>query len=1151
MKSAFIKLFLVTALLCPLTGLSQATIGYHRVGQVLAKGNGVNAVVVPYATVTVTSAVDGTAAVIYSDPLLSSQISPPVITADGSGNYSYYIPINYLTTETITSPGQGSFTVSNVGIVSSGSGTVNPGSAGQIAYYPSTGSAVSGESVSSLGAVVLDPSISQPAIQPLGTTLSVTNLNDVFWVDGYLGITATGGSPYASGTYAKWTVVTYSGSTYVSMVDGNTTSPATATGVCGVSTNSTGTCYWFVVDSAVTITTPTTCLSAPDFAEMDATAWIQTSNEDAVIEFGEGPMSATFYTTCLGLAHSKIQNRGITSFIGTGSGGINSSTYIHVAGGTTINRAVLYTPPSDNSNDYLSIKDSGLAFYIGGGRASSCASYNGIQHSLIEDLYFSGAPSGSAGELGCFNVGVNSSSLYGGYENKFVNIKVQAMGAEPSSYATINLTSCAITNTTITGSGGTATLTTANTSACPTGSVVFVGGLTAGACLNNGGSVDGNGYTVGTVVTNTSIQITAPAGCSAVGSTADAGSATVYTVVSGGAGYTSTLPPFGVQESATGGFYVAHNMTQATGLSANISSGAVNYVTVTTAPILPATTVTANAPVVMMNNSVFPDGYYWGNGTDNVSEDIVLQGATNNACMETGAWPWDHRHAHCYADNAVDFEDYGGTTYEGGTQIDTLMYIGFYTHSANNGSHSTVSGGIKVSNVSKWKNQYLFLVGFGSDPYFEGGINCSSNGSYAWTKIATDGVTNGGAVKYGTQSGYYFTDLTDGTCDTTTSPQADVSTMVTPASNIYPWKAYITPLQSGRCANSTYACYNVSGSDSTTNLFEWDNAQSQVAAISRGGGITGASLTDTGLTTANAIPKNSSAGLLSESSLTDNGTTVATTEAASTGALTAPSETINGNIIQTAGNLSYWAASGGSLAVNGLLSQPPASTANSGTPNVASGSYITYDSLWNGSAAVTEAWALTPFQSVTGLAGNSNLTLQFQPATGFTGTSQFVIATNQGATSSNNYAAPGLSFKGSEWSGSAPTADIWNIAFVLGSGSNPTSALTFTHTGSGGAASVNFGSFPLAAGAINGVTLASGGKIVYTGTGTYTTATSDTFTVTGATASSNCVPGPTNATAAAATVQAYISSVSTNSVTVSHVATTASGGTINIHCTAN
>jgi hypothetical protein len=74
---------------------------------------------------------------------------------------------------------------------------------------------------------------------------------------------------------------------------------------------------------------------------------------------------------------------------------------------------------------------------------------------------------------------------------------------------------------------------------------------------------------------------------------------------------------------------------------------------------------------------------------------------------------------------------------------------------------------------------------------------------------------------------------------------------------------------------------------------------------------------------------------------------------------------------------------------------------------------------------------------------------------------------------------------------------------------------------------------------------------VFTGIGTYTTATSDAFTVTGATASSHCFVQATNALAAANTVVPYVSSVTTNSVTVTHVATTASGGTVNILCTGN
>ena len=76
--------------------------------QVLARApqGGVTANVVPNAKITVTSTATGLAATIYSNPALNAQITPPLITADNSGNYSYYIPLNYCVTETITAPGQ-------------------------------------------------------------------------------------------------------------------------------------------------------------------------------------------------------------------------------------------------------------------------------------------------------------------------------------------------------------------------------------------------------------------------------------------------------------------------------------------------------------------------------------------------------------------------------------------------------------------------------------------------------------------------------------------------------------------------------------------------------------------------------------------------------------------------------------------------------------------------------------------------------------------------------------------------------------------------------------------------------------------------------------------------------------------------------------
>ena len=111
------KFLLAAILLCPLIGLfGQATSGYSRFGQVLARApQGVGAQIVPYATISVTTSATGVAATIYSDPGLTDQIIPPVLTADGNGMYQYYIPMNYMVTETISSPNQGSFVLPNIG----------------------------------------------------------------------------------------------------------------------------------------------------------------------------------------------------------------------------------------------------------------------------------------------------------------------------------------------------------------------------------------------------------------------------------------------------------------------------------------------------------------------------------------------------------------------------------------------------------------------------------------------------------------------------------------------------------------------------------------------------------------------------------------------------------------------------------------------------------------------------------------------------------------------------------------------------------------------------------------------------------------------------------------------------------------------------
>jgi hypothetical protein len=81
--------------------------------------------------------------------------------------------------------------------------------------------------------------------------------------------------------------------------------------------------------------------------------------------------------------------------------------------------------------------------------------------------------------------------------------------------------------------------------------------------------------------------------------------------------------------------------------------------------------------------------------------------------------------------------------------------------------------------------------------------------------------------------------------------------------------------------------------------------------------------------------------------------------------------------------------------------------------------------------------------------------------------------------------------------------------------------------------------------------IARASTLPVSGSGTYGVGTSDVIAVTGATVSSHCTFSPTNATAAAATVVGYISAVGADAVTITHVVTSANGGTVNVVCTTN
>ena len=108
------KLLFIFALFLPVLAFSQATTAYHRLNQVFARGNGVNAQIVPYATVAVTNSATGVAGVIYVDPGLTVRVPNSVVTADANGNYGYYFALETCMTEKITYPNGGMLTFVNV-----------------------------------------------------------------------------------------------------------------------------------------------------------------------------------------------------------------------------------------------------------------------------------------------------------------------------------------------------------------------------------------------------------------------------------------------------------------------------------------------------------------------------------------------------------------------------------------------------------------------------------------------------------------------------------------------------------------------------------------------------------------------------------------------------------------------------------------------------------------------------------------------------------------------------------------------------------------------------------------------------------------------------------------------------------------------------
>lgn len=70
------------------------------------------------------------------------------------------------------------------------------------------------------------------------------------------------------------------------------------------------------------------------------------------------------------------------------------------------------------------------------------------------------------------------------------------------------------------------------------------------------------------------------------------------------------------------------------------------------------------------------------------------------------------------------------------------------------------------------------------------------------------------------------------------------------------------------------------------------------------------------------------------------------------------------------------------------------------------------------------------------------------------------------ATISTNFNSNSITLTGNYWTGSVGANDVWTFQNILGAGTNPTSTLTLTHTGSSGVVKVSLGTISLAAGSI-------------------------------------------------------------------------------------
>jgi len=152
-------------------------------------------------------------------------------------------------------------------------------------------------------------------------------------------------------------------------------------------------------------------------------------------------------------------------------------------------------------------------------------------------------------------------------------------------------------------------------------------------------------------------------------------------------------------------------------------------------------------------------------------------------------------------------------------------------------------------------------------------------------------------------------------------------------------------------------------------------------------------------------------------------------------------------------------------------------------------------SYWTGSAAAADCWttqiSYTPGANPssvlefthTGSPGSANLSVNGSILTNnifstgalngsnLLGSASVLASTTSSATSGANFNSPPLENEGQYWNGSMTSADVWAWVDVLGAGTNPTSTLTLTHTGSSGVSKTMIPSLGISTNVVNAVGL--------------------------------------------------------------------------------